>query len=138
MFMLARKKKVPSVTTSSMSDIGFLLLIFIMLISLMNQRYKAKIEYSEAENIEKTQLDKNFEIWIQSNGEMSVGEHGKGVPVTERELEQKIAAVITENPGTQIHIIADRSTPYRYVNVVVQLLQLLQYRTVSFVVREKV
>ncbi|MCK9169552.1 MAG: biopolymer transporter ExbD [Treponema sp.] len=137
MFRLARKKKAPSITTSSMSDIGFLLLIFIMLISLMNQRYEAKIQYSEAETVEKTQLEKNFEIWIQSSGETSVGEHGKGVPVTESELEQKIAAVITENPGTRIHIIADRNTPYRYVNSVVQILQLLQYRTVSFVVREK-
>ena len=138
MFALARKRKTPSITTSSMSDIGFLLLIFIMLISLMNQRYEAKIEYTEAETVEKTELSKNFEIWIQSNGETSVGENGKGVPVTKEELEQKIAAVIAENPGTQIHIIADRNTPYRYVNAAVQILQLLQYRTVSFVVQEKV
>ena len=31
-----------------MSDIGFLLLIFIMLIALMNQRYEEKIQYSES------------------------------------------------------------------------------------------
>ena len=44
-----------------MSDIGFLLLIFIMLISLMNQRHEQPIEYTEALNLEKTQAEKNFE-----------------------------------------------------------------------------
>jgi biopolymer transport protein ExbD len=137
MFSLKRKKRIPSIATSSMSDIGFLLLIFIMLISLMNQRYEAKIEYSEAQQLEKTDLDANFEIWIQKNGSMSVGEHGRGIQVTPEELEQKIAVVITEKPGTRIHIIADRSTPYKNINTVVQILQLLQCRTVSFVSREE-
>ena len=65
------KRRNPSITTSSMSDIGFLLLIFIMLISLMNQRYEEKINYSESTVLEKTQADSNFEIWIQNNGTIS-------------------------------------------------------------------
>ncbi|HNQ97320.1 MAG TPA: biopolymer transporter ExbD, partial [Treponemataceae bacterium] len=47
MIQLNRKKKRPMVPTSSMSDIGFLLLIFIMLISLINQRHEVKIDYPE-------------------------------------------------------------------------------------------
>lgn len=137
MFSLTKKKKTVSISTSSMSDIGFLLLIFIMLISLMNQRYEAKIEYCEAKMLEKTELEKNFEIWVQRNGEITIGQNGLGVPVTVQTLEQKIAEVITENPGTQIHVIADRNTPYKYVDSIVQVLQLVQYRTVSFVVREE-
>ena len=65
------KRRKPSVATSSMSDIGFLLLIFIMLISLMNQRYEEKINYSESTVLERTQADSNFEIWVQKNGIIS-------------------------------------------------------------------
>jgi biopolymer transport protein ExbD len=38
-------------------------------------------------------------------------------------------------PDTQVHIIADRNTRYQNINAVVEVLQILQYRTVSFVVK---
>ena len=53
MFKIQRRKRKASIATASMSDIGFLLLIFIMLISLINQRHEEKIEYSEAKILEK-------------------------------------------------------------------------------------
>ena len=65
MINLKRNRRKPVIPSSSMSDVGFLLLIFIMLISLMNQRHEEPIEYSEAARIEKTQEKDNLEIWIQ-------------------------------------------------------------------------
>ncbi len=112
MVRLKMKRRNPSITTSSMSDIGFLLLIFIMLISLMNQRYEEKINYSESTVLERTQADSNFEIWVQKNGIISAD-------------------------GKEYHVIADKDTPYKYVNSVVAVLQSLQHRVVSFVVKEK-
>lgn len=133
MVNLATRRRKPSVTTSSMSDIGFLLLIFIMLISLMNQRKEEKIEYPEATMIEKTQVDENFEIWIKSDGSTIVD----GQLVSGEVLEQLIASAVAEQPMTRVHIIADKNTPYKYVDSVVNILQLLQHRVVSFVVKEK-
>lgn len=127
-----RKRRNCSITTSSMSDIGFLLLIFIMLISLMNQRHEQPIEYTEALNLEKTQAEKNFEIWVMADGGVFVD----GIRQTGESLEQNIAAAVVANPGVRIHVIADRNTPYRYVDSVVQILQRLQHRVVSFVVQE--
>lgn len=127
-----RKRRNCSITTSSMSDIGFLLLIFIMLISLMNQRHEQPIEYTEALNLEKTQAEKNFEIWVMADGGVFVD----GIHQTGESLEQNIAAAVVANPGVRIHVIADRNTPYRYVDSVVQILQRLQHRVVSFVVQE--
>ena len=112
-----------------MSDIGFLLLIFIMLISLMNEQ---PIEYSEAMNLEKTQVEKNFEIWVVAGGQVFVD----GTEQTAESLEQNIAAAVIANPGVRVHVIADRNTPYKYVDSVVQILQRLQHRVVSFVVQE--
>ena len=127
-----RKRRNCSITTSSMSDIGFLLLIFIMLISLMNQRHEQPIEYTEALNLEKTQAEKNFEIWVMADG----GVYVDGIRQTGESLEQNIAAAVVANPGVRIHVSADRNTPYRYVDSVVQILQRLQHRVVSFVVQE--
>lgn len=127
-----RKRRNCSITTSSMSDIGFLLLIFIMLISLMNQRHEQPIEYTEALNLEKTQAEKNFEIWVMADG----GVYVDGIRQTGESLEQNIATAVVANPGVRIHVIADRNTPYRYVDSVVQILQRLQHRVVSFVVQE--
>lgn len=133
MINLKPKRRNPSITTSSMSDIGFLLLIFIMLISLMNQRYEEKIIYSESTILEKTQADKNFEIWIQRNGVISAD----GNVLNAASLEKAIVSAIAENPNVRIHVIADKDTPYKYVNEVVMVLQTLQHRVVSFVVKEK-
>lgn len=130
---LKPKRRNPSITTSSMSDIGFLLLIFIMLISFMNQRYEEKIQYSESTGLEKTQADKNFEIWIQQNGTISAD----GNILNEKTLEIAVVKAIAENPDVRIHIIADKDTPYKYVNQTLAVLQALQHRVVSFVVKEK-
>ena len=115
-----------------MSDIGFLLLIFIMLISLMNQRYEEKINYSESTALERTQADSNFEIWIQKNGVISA----EGKDLDSVGLERAVVSAIAKNPNVRIHVIADRDTPYKYVNSVVGVLQSLQHRVVSFVVKE--
>ena len=109
-----------------------MLLIFIMLISLINQRHEERIEYSEAKIIEKTQLEKNLEIWIKKDGDIFV----EGQKISAENLELLIAGKIAEEPQARIHIIADRNTPYKYVNSVVSVLQLLQHRVVSFVVKE--
>lgn len=127
------KRRKPSVATSSMSDIGFLLLIFIMLISLMNQRYEEKINYSESAVLERTQADENFEIWVQNNGIVSAD----GQILDAVVLEKAIVTAIAQNPNVRIHIIADKDTPYKYINGVTSILQSLQHRVVSFVVKEK-
>ena len=133
MFTLQRRKRKASIATASMSDIGFLLLIFIMLISLINQRHEEKIEYSEAKVLEKTQVEKNLEIWIKKDGSVFVD----GNQIAPDALELLITGKIAEEPGSRIHIIADRNTPYKYINGVVEVLQLLQHRVVSFVIKEE-
>ena len=133
MFKITRRKRKASIATASMSDIGFLLLIFIMLISLINQRHEEKIEYSEAKVLEKTQVEKNLEKKKKKEGSIFV----EGNQISPESLELLIAGKIAEEPGARIHIIADKNTPYKYINDVVGVLQLLQHRVVSFVVKEE-
>lgn len=126
------RRRTVIVSVNAMSDIAFLLLIFIMLISLINYRQEIPISYPEAENPEVTEADKNVEIWVTREGRL----FHDGDPVDLQQIEGIIADAVAENPSVRVHILADRNTPYRHVNGVVEVLQLLQHRVVSFVVGE--
>jgi biopolymer transport protein ExbD len=115
-----------------MSDVAFLLLIFIMLVSLINYRRELKIEYPEAKKASRTSAEKNLEIWIDRGG----GIYLDGIAGDLPDLEDAVAEIYRSAPDTRIHIIADKYTPYRHVNQVISTLQALQYRVVSFVVKE--
>ena len=69
---LRRKKKKFIIPMNSMSDVAFLLLIFIMLVSLMNYRREVKIDYPEAETAKKNQHGKK-------HGNLG-GQNRRGVP----------------------------------------------------------
>jgi biopolymer transport protein ExbD len=128
---LARKQKRFIIPLNSMSDVAFLLLIFIMLVSLINYRREVKIEYPEAETAKKTSAEKNLEIWVDREGALYLD----GLPSELSAIQNGIIDTYQTAPDTRIHIIADRDTPFEYVNRVLELLQMLQYRVVSFVVK---
>ena len=114
-----------------MSDVAFLLLIFIMLVALINYRIEVKIDYPEARTALRTNADKNLEVWVDREGALYLD----GIPANLPALEEKIIELYLQAPDTRIHIIADRNTQYENINSVLEILQLLQYRVVSFVVR---
>jgi biopolymer transport protein ExbD len=129
---ITRKRRQFIVPLSSMSDVAFLLLIFIMLVALINYRREVKIEYPEAELTKKTSAEKNMEIWIDREGAVYLD----GLPCTLRTIELAVTDLYRNAPDTRLHIIADRNTPFAAVHEVLEILQLLQYRVVSFVVKD--
>lgn len=126
-----RGRRKPVVPINAMSDIAFLLLVFIMLLSLINYRKEVAVEYPEAENPEVTEADENLEIWVDRSGNTYLD----GNPASLSRIEGAIASRVSEDPGVRVHIIADRRTPYRHVSGVMEVLQLLQHRVVSLVVQ---
>jgi biopolymer transport protein ExbD len=115
-----------------MSDVAFLLLIFIMLVSLINYRKEVKIAYPEAENAKKTSAENNMEIWIDQSGNLYLD----GTISALQTIEYAVGDLYRTAPDTRLHIIADRNTPFEYVHEVLEILQILQYRVVSFVVKD--
>jgi biopolymer transport protein ExbD len=128
---LRRERKAFFIPTFSMSDVAFLLLIFIMLVSLINYRQEVKIDYPEARTALRTSADKNLEVWIDIEGRIYLDGHA----ADRFTLEEKIIELYVNAPDTRVHIIADRNTSYENIDNVLGILQLLQYRVVSFVVR---
>ena len=128
---LRRKRKSFSIPLNSMSDVAFLLLIFIMIVALINYRKEVKIEYPEAKTALRTNAEKNLEVWIDREGAIFLDGDAADLPA----LERKITEIYITAPDTRVHIIADRYTPYEKINNALEVLQLLQYRVVSFVVK---
>jgi len=126
-----RFKKPFFIPTFSMSDIAFLLLIFIMLVSLINYRVEVKIDYPEAQRAFRTTAEKNLEVWVDTEGQIYLD----GIFSDRLALEQKVSQLYISAPDTRIHIIADKNTPYFHINSILEILQILQYRVVSFVVK---
>jgi biopolymer transport protein ExbD len=116
-----------------MSDVAFLLLIFIMLVSLINYRREVKIAYPEADTARRTSAEKNLEIWVDREGRIYLD----GVPADIGAVENEITEIYRNAPDTRVHIISDRDTPFERVNQVLSVLQLLQYRVVSLVVKNE-
>lgn len=130
---LKREKKSFIIPTNSMSDVAFLLLIFIMLVSLINYRKEVKIDYPEAESAKKVSDKKNLEIWVDKSGKLYLD----GVLSAFSAIEAGIVDAYRKAPETRVHIIADRDTAFENVQQVLGVLQILQYRVVSFVVKDK-
>jgi biopolymer transport protein ExbD len=129
---LRRKRKNPLVPMNAMSDVAFLLLIFIMLASLGNFRREVKIEYPEAESAAASGAEKKLEIWIDRGGSFYLD----GVPAEPGAIENILGETYRRAPDTRVHVIADKNTPYGKVNAIVEMLKLLEYRAVSFVVKD--
>ncbi|HCC36162.1 MAG TPA: biopolymer transporter ExbD [Treponema sp.] len=127
-----KRNKQFSIPLNSMSDVAFLLLIFIMLVALINYRKEVKIEYPEAKTALRTSEQKNLEIWIDSSGAVFLD----GFASDLLGVENKIGELYRSAPNTRVHIIADRNTPYEKINNVLEIMQILQYRVVSFVVKD--
>jgi biopolymer transport protein ExbD len=121
------------VQMNAMSDVSFLLLIFIMLVSLINYRKEVKIDYPEAtEAVQKVSDKKNLEIWIDKSGRVYLD----GTEASLEAVENEIGYLYRTAPDTRVHILADRDTPFARVNSVLEILQLLEYRIVTFVVKD--
>ncbi|MDR2481697.1 MAG: biopolymer transporter ExbD [Spirochaetaceae bacterium] len=131
---LKRKRGISTIPTNAMSDVAFLLLIFIMLVALINYRKEVKIDYPEArQSVSKVSEKKNLEIWINYNGETFVD----GNPASLNAIQNIVDNLYRNAPDTRIHIIADKNTQFKNVNKVLEILQLLEYRVVSFVVKDE-
>jgi biopolymer transport protein ExbD len=131
---IKRNKKMMVIPMNAMSDVAFLLLIFIMLVSLINYRKEVKVDYPEArEAVQRVSEKKNLEIWINKAGDVFLDGDTADLNV----VENVIGELYRTAPDTRVHIIADRNTPFENIHKVIAIMQILEYRVVSFVVKDE-
>jgi biopolymer transport protein ExbD len=130
---IARKRKQFMVPMNAMSDIAFLLLIFIMLVSLINYRKEVKIDYPQAvEKVQEIDDKKSLSIWVDKEGSVYIDGELSRLDVVEAVL----GNTYRDDSATKILLIADRNTEFKNVNAIIEVLQLLEYREVSLIVRD--
>ncbi|MCL2381900.1 MAG: biopolymer transporter ExbD [Treponema sp.] len=128
-----RRRRAAFIPLYSMSDVAFLLLIFIMLVSLINYRVEVDIQHAQAQTASRVSAGRNLEIWVDRLG----GLYLEGRPSSLAAIEHSVADTYRRAADTRVHIIADRYTPFENVHEVLGVLQRLQYPRVSFVVRNE-
>ena len=128
---LSAKKRQFIIPINTMSDIAFQLLIFIMLVALINYRREVNIRYALAETPKKVNVEKNLEVWIDREGYLYLNGINCGIDT----IEAGIIQACSQRPDTRVHIIADRDTQFAHVQAVLRILQILQHREVSLVVK---
>ncbi|MCL2472491.1 MAG: biopolymer transporter ExbD, partial [Treponema sp.] len=84
-----------------------------------------------AETATRVSAAKNLEIWVDRSGNLYLN----GYPSDLALIETGVMEAYKKEPDTRVHVIADRDTPFENVNRVLAMLQLLEYRSVSFVVK---
>jgi biopolymer transport protein ExbD len=104
-----------------------------MLVSIINYRKEIKIDYAIAKSQERTQSEKNFEVWVNKDG--AIFYDGKNIDM--QELQKTVEEKYFKIPDIRFHIIADKSTHYKYINNIVELFKQFQINAVSLVVKEK-
>ncbi|GHU41144.1 hypothetical protein FACS1894190_08880 [Spirochaetia bacterium] len=128
-----RERKSPAIPMNAMSDVAFLLLIFIIVVSLINYQKVVKIDYPEArQTAQDVDIEKNLNLWVDKDGTAYID----GTVANLKDIENELTLVYQTAPETRVHIIADRNTPFKNVNSILEILQLLEYRVVSFVVKD--
>ena len=128
---IKRKKNISTLPFFSSSDIAFLLLIFVMMVSLINYRNTINIQYAHAQSAESLENEAELEIWIDNTGNYFF--HGHNVSL--EYIQNEILGVYNSDFLPTISLVADKDTAYKNVNDLLQILQILQYKYVNFIVR---
>jgi len=113
------------IPTASMADISFLLLIFFIVTTSMNQDKGIGMTLpppGEPLPIPKQNI---ANVWINARGEIALKEMGRDFEiVTMRQLRDRIERRIVNNPNLVVSILAERDASYRvFLDVLDELRQ---------------
>ncbi len=110
------KAKMPVV---AMGDIAFLLLVFFLVTSALDQTRKLEIEIPAAKNTIKIPQDEVFNIFIDKDGKIYYKDSEKNI--FELQFLYLKHASFFKNPVIQI--IADKDLPFEKVDIILQTLR---------------
>lgn len=116
-----------------MSDIAFLLLIFLMLSSIINLKKGPNITIPKAKKISRPKSVQKYEISIDKNGNFFL----EGKYVTTKEITDIFYKRAMLYPDMYVQLSADEETEYQAVNSVVKALQEARSYRILFVCKKK-
>ena len=128
--MNRRQVRIPIV---AMSDIAFLLLIFLMLSNIISSDRSVKITLPGVDRAEKVQSQRRINVYVSREGRVYLEDREKTLPGLRKELDDKTAL----NKDYIIFIFGDGDAEYAGINGVLKTLRELSLRNCVFVTKEK-
>lgn len=127
---IKRKTKIKNIIpVSSMSDIAFLLLIFLMLSSILNMKKGPTVNLPEAGTIQRPAEQQKYEISIDKNGNY----YFEDSYLTENEITSIFSGNILLYPDLYVQISADELCKYDMVDKLIKALQAAECYRLLFV-----
>lgn len=115
MHLNRRQKSDPEIPTSSMADIAFLLIVFFLVTTTMNQDKGIGMQLPPAGESKKIQKKNICNIWVNEGGQILINLEDQ-VPLAQlrANIEQRLAA----NEKLIVSLKASEETPYEdFINV---------------------
>lgn len=134
MLKLKRKPKTVEITSASMADIAFLLLIFFLVTTTIDVDKGIGLTLPDPRGEKKEIREKNItNLLINETGQVLLDL--KEVPV--QQIKDVITEKIRENPKLIVSVKTDRNTPYNIYVAVLDQLKLANARKISLAEPDK-
>ncbi|MYK42232.1 MAG: biopolymer transporter ExbD [Gemmatimonadetes bacterium] len=122
--MIGRRQSrvAPEIPTSSMADIAFLLIVFFLVTTTMNQDKGLSLHLPPVGETKEVQEKNILNVWINARDQIAFFENEQLTPVPFAELKARIAGRLQENENLIVSLKTERGATYRtFVDVLDEL-----------------
>ena len=112
----------PEIPTASMADIAFLLIVFFLVTTTMNQDKGLSLHLPPVGETKEVQSKNILNVWINARDQLAFFENDQLTPILFGQLQSEIKARMAENDKLIISVKTERGATYRtFVDVLDEL-----------------
>ncbi len=123
------KKDFPLINITSLIDVMFLLLIFLVITTTFNPHLGLSLQLPESKTNDEIKDTNTYRVIIDSKGNIYLAEKDSksSLPITIEELERTLKEIKAENPSASLILESDAEVPFRITVKVFDLALQLGY-----------
>ncbi|MEE2728435.1 MAG: biopolymer transporter ExbD [Candidatus Latescibacterota bacterium] len=103
----------PEIPTASMADIAFLLIVFFLVTTTMNQDKGLSLHLPPVGETKEVQSKNILNVWINARDHLAFFENDQLTPIPSGQLQSQIKARLAENDKLIISVKTERGATYR-------------------------
>ena len=103
----------PEIPTASMADIAFLLIVFFLVTTTMNQDKGLSLHLPPVGETKEVQSKNILNVWINARDQLAFFENDQLTPIPTGQLQSQIKARMAENDKLIISVKTERGATYR-------------------------
>ena len=103
----------PEIPTASMADIAFLLIVFFLVTTTMNQDKGLSLHLPPVGETKEVQSKNILNVWINARDQLAFFENDQLTPIPSGQLQSQIKSRMAENDKLIISVKTERGATYR-------------------------